>query len=326
MARVALDAMGGDHAPDEIIAGGVAAAEAGHDVILVGEPSVIAGRLDALGSDLPVVAAGQVIEMAENPARAIREKTDSSIAVAARLVKTGEADAMVSAGSTGATLAAATVILRRAPGVLRPVVASIFPTPGSHTVVLDSGANPDCKPEHLVQFGIMGALVADDIERSRLYALENSLERCGVESCAVYHSDVTELDFGEIRFNKILLDAPCSGNYVIDEEWFNKRTLDDVEWNAERQRGLLKTAVGLLKEGGVLSYTTCSLEPEENELNVQWLLDNFDVELREIRGPGSRGLTEVFGKKLDEDIGRSMRFWPEETGTQGFYVAEAVKK
>ena len=161
MARVALDAMGGDHAPDEIIAGGVAAAEAGYDVVLVGEPSVVAGCLDALGSDLPVVAAGQVIEMAEDPARAIREKTDSSIAVAARLVKTGEADAMVSAGSTGATLAAATVILRRAPGVLRPVVASIFPTPGSHTVVLDSGANPDCKPEHLVQFGIMGALVAE---------------------------------------------------------------------------------------------------------------------------------------------------------------------
>ena len=161
MARVALDAMGGDNAPDEVIAGGITAAEAGHDVILVGDQSIISDRLAALGADLPVVAADEVIEMGDDPARAIREKPDSSIAVAARLVKSGDADALVSAGSTGATLAAAAVILRRAKGVLRPVIASIFPTPGSHTVVLDSGANPDCKPEHLVQFGIMGALVAE---------------------------------------------------------------------------------------------------------------------------------------------------------------------
>ena len=161
MARVALDAMGGDHAPDEVIAGGITAAAAGHDVVLVGDESIISDRLSALGAELPVVAAGAVIEMSDDPARAIREKPDSSIAVAARLVKSGDADALVSAGSTGATLAAAAVILRRAKGVLRPVIASIFPTPGSHTVVLDSGANPDCKPEHLVQFGIMGALVAE---------------------------------------------------------------------------------------------------------------------------------------------------------------------
>lgn len=161
MARVALDAMGGDHAPDEVIAGGIAAARAGHDVILVGDPSLIAERQSEFGSDLPVAAAAEIIEMGEDPVRAIREKPDSSIAVAAKLVKAGEANAMVSAGSTGATLAAAAVILRRARGVLRPVIASIFPTPGSHTVVLDSGANPDCKPEHLVQFGVMGALVAE---------------------------------------------------------------------------------------------------------------------------------------------------------------------
>lgn len=161
MARVALDAMGGDLAPGEVIAGGVAAVKAGYDVILVGDPNLIAARLDALGADLPIAPARDVIGMAEDPAKAIREKADSSIAVAARLVKEGEADALVSAGSTGATLAAATVILRRQPGVLRPAVASIFPTPGSHTVVLDSGANPECRAEHLLQFGVMGAVVAE---------------------------------------------------------------------------------------------------------------------------------------------------------------------
>ncbi len=204
-------------------------------------------------------------------------------------------------------------------------VEALGPKPGE--AVLDMCAAPGIKTTQLAaHMENQGAVVAVDVDRSRLYALENSLERCGVENCVVYHSDVNELDFGEIRFDKVLLDAPCSGNYVIDGEWFNKRSLEDVERNAGRQRGLLGTAVGLLKEGGVLSYTTCSLEPEEDELNVQWLLDNFDVELREIKGPGSRGLTEVFGEKLDNDVGRSMRFWPDEMGTQGFFVAEAVKQ
>lgn len=204
-------------------------------------------------------------------------------------------------------------------------VEALGPRPGE--AVLDMCAAPGIKTTQLAaHMENQGAVIAVDVDRSRLYALENNLERCGVENCVVYHSDVNELDFGEIRFDKVLLDAPCSGNYVIDGEWFEKRSLEDVERNAERQRGLLETAVGLLREGGVLSYTTCSLEPEEDELNVQWLLDNFDVELREIEGPGSRGLTEVFGEELDDDVGRSMRFWPDEMGTQGFFVAEAVKQ
>jgi len=204
-------------------------------------------------------------------------------------------------------------------------VESLGPRPGE--AVLDMCAAPGVKTTQLAaHMENRGAVVAVDADRGRLYALENSLERCGVENCVVYHSDVNELDLGEIRFDRVLLDAPCSGNYVVDGEWFGKRSLEDVEKNAERQRVLLETAVGLLKAEGVLSYTTCSLEPEEDELNVQWLLDSFDVELREVEGPGSRGLTEVFGEGLDDDVGRSMRFWPDETGTQGFYVAEAVKQ
>jgi glycerol-3-phosphate acyltransferase PlsX len=193
--------MGGDHAPGEVIAGGVLAAEAGHDVILVGNPSAIRDGLSALGADLPVVAAEETIRMDEDPARAIRAKAQSSIAVAARLVKAGDADALVSAGSTGATLAAAMIIIRRIPGVLRPGVASIFPTPGSHTVVLDSGANPDCKPEHLVQFGVMGALLAElylGVRRPRV-GLLNIGEEEGkgreLEKAAFELLRATDLDF-----------------------------------------------------------------------------------------------------------------------------------
>ena len=203
-------------------------------------------------------------------------------------------------------------------------VEVLGPQPGE--TVLDMCAAPGGKTTQIAaHMGNRGAVVAVDIDRSRLYALENSLERCGVENCIVYHSDVNELEFEEVRFDRVLLDAPCSGNYVIDEDWFNKRSLEDVEWNAERQRGLLDTAVGLLKAGGVLVYTTCSLETEENELTVKWLLDNHDVELEGIEGPGSPGIINVFGEKLDDDIARCMRFWPDETETQGFFVAKVVK-
>lgn len=203
-------------------------------------------------------------------------------------------------------------------------VEVLGPQPGE--TVLDMCAAPGGKTTQIAaHMGNRGAVVAVDIDRGRLYALENSLERCGVENCIVYHSDVNELEFEEVRFDRVLLDAPCSGNYVIDEDWFNKRSLEDVEWNAERQRGLLDTAVRLLKAGGVLVYTTCSLEPEENELTVKWLLDNHDVELEGIEGPGSPGIINVFGEKLDDDIARCMRFWPDETETQGFFVAKVVK-
>lgn len=171
MARVALDAMGSDHGPDVTVTGAVLAAEQGHEVILVGDEAILGAMLAERGADLPVVHASQTIEMHEDPAAAIREKSDSSVAVAARLVRTGEADAMVSAGSTGAALAAAAIIIGRLPGVHRPAIATIFPTPTSATIVLDGGANPDCRPEYLAQFGVMGSIISEavvGIERPRV--------------------------------------------------------------------------------------------------------------------------------------------------------------
>jgi glycerol-3-phosphate acyltransferase PlsX len=161
MARIALDAMGGDRAPVETVAGAVAAFESGHDVVLVGDEVQLKPVLAELGSDVPVVQASQVISMGDDPARAIREKADASVVVAARLVAEGDADGFVSAGSTGGALAAATIILGRLPNVLRPAIATILPTPGRPTVLVDSGANPDCRPEHLAQFGVMGAILAE---------------------------------------------------------------------------------------------------------------------------------------------------------------------
>lgn len=199
-------------------------------------------------------------------------------------------------------------------------------TPSGGEVVLDMCAAPGGKTTQIAAWmGNKGVVVAVDVRRDRLYALENNLERTEVENCVAYHVDAAEFDYGGTLFDRILLDAPCSGNYVIDKSWFSRRSMKDVEENAAKQRRLLAAAVSLLKLGGTLVYTTCSLEPEEDELNVQWLLDNHSVRLEEIEGPGNSALTEVLGRNLSPDVARCRRFWPEETGTQGFFVAKVVK-
>jgi phosphate acyltransferase len=156
MARVAVDAMGGDRAPDEVVAGALDAAADGIDVTLFG-----AAAIDTRG--LPLVEAADVIGMDEKPGEAVRAKPDSSLVAAHRAVADGRADAVVSAGNTGAMLAAGLLHLRRIPGVLRPAIAVPVPTRRGPSVLLDSGANADARPEHLLQFGHMGAIFAEEI-------------------------------------------------------------------------------------------------------------------------------------------------------------------
>jgi glycerol-3-phosphate acyltransferase PlsX len=158
LARIALDAMGGDYAPSETVAGAVEAARRGVDVVLVGHHESLEIELSKLGTRLPIVDAADVIGMGDEPGRALREKPQASINVAARLVAEGSADGFVSAGSTGAAMAAAAIVIGRIKGVSRPAIAVIFPTPVTPTLVLDAGANPDVKPEQLAQFGIMGSV------------------------------------------------------------------------------------------------------------------------------------------------------------------------
>jgi glycerol-3-phosphate acyltransferase PlsX len=155
--------MGGDNAPTETVAGAVEASRRGVDVVLVGEHVALEAELARHETRLPIVDAPEVIAMSDDPARSLREKPGASITVAAKLVADGSAAGLVSAGSTGAALAAAAIIIGRIKGVSRPSIASLFPTPGSPTLVLDSGANPDVKAEQLAQFGIMGSVAAQVI-------------------------------------------------------------------------------------------------------------------------------------------------------------------
>ncbi len=151
---IALDAMGGDFAPGEVVAGARRAVdELGIEVTLVGVPELLG---DPLG--LPVVACTEVIAMDEDPGAAVRTKKDSSLVRAAELVRDGAASAMVSAGNTGATMAAALLRMGRVPGVVRPCIATPIPRPGTTPMVLvDAGANSECTPEMLLQFAQMGS-------------------------------------------------------------------------------------------------------------------------------------------------------------------------
>jgi glycerol-3-phosphate acyltransferase PlsX len=160
MVRIALDAMGGDFAPQQTVLGAIDASGRGVDVVLVGDEGPLRAELEKSGFDLPIVHAPDVIDMTDDPAVAIREKKGASVSVAARLVGEGKADGMVSAGSTGAAMAAAAIVIGRIPGVSRPAIATIFPL-GTPTVVLDAGANIDVKASHLAQFAVMGSVVAE---------------------------------------------------------------------------------------------------------------------------------------------------------------------
>jgi phosphate acyltransferase len=154
--RIAVDAMGGDRAPEAVVAGALDAAADGIEPILFGPAG-----LDTQG--LKLVETAQVIRMDEKPADAVRGKPDSSLVASCRAVGQGEAEAVVSAGNTGAMLAACFLELRRLPGVARPAIAVVIPAKRGPSVLIDSGANADARPEHLVQFAHMGSLFAHEV-------------------------------------------------------------------------------------------------------------------------------------------------------------------
>jgi glycerol-3-phosphate acyltransferase PlsX len=159
--RIAVDAMGGDHGPSHIVEGAVQAArDLACEIILVGNPPAVQSELRRLGAEnlgIKIEASDSVVEMHESPAQACRQKPNSSIMLSARLVAHHQADAMVSAGNSGASMAAALWHLHRLPGVMRPAITTLMPTLKGFCVIADAGANVDCKPKHLLQFAIMAS-------------------------------------------------------------------------------------------------------------------------------------------------------------------------
>ena len=160
--KIIIDAMGGDNAPQAPIAGGVRAAEElGVDVVFVGKTEIIENELKKhkyVAERVTIVHADTVVSNHEEPAKAVRSKKDSSIVVAAQLLKDGGGDALLSMGNTGALLAAGLLIVGRIKGVLRPALATLLPSAKGPKMLIDAGANTNCKPENLVQFAVMGSI------------------------------------------------------------------------------------------------------------------------------------------------------------------------
>ncbi|NLY75454.1 MAG: phosphate acyltransferase PlsX [Firmicutes bacterium] len=165
--KIAIDAMGGDYAPEEVVKGAILACrELDASVILVGDENLISAILDKQsisGLKLEICHTTEVIGMDEHPAVAVKKKKDSSLVVANRLVKEGKASAVISAGNTGAAMSASLLTLGRIKGINRPAIASPMPTAAGVSVLLDAGANADCDPENLAQFALMGSIYAEKV-------------------------------------------------------------------------------------------------------------------------------------------------------------------
>ena len=190
--------------------------------------------------------------------------------------------------------------------------------------VLDACAAPGGKTVQLADFmGNTGVLVALDVKKRRLAALSNDLERCHVSNTVVYSMDARRVSRLKLKFDRILLDVPCSGNFVGERDWFTRRTLADVRRNAKLQKEILAEASECLRDDGEMVYSTCSLEPEENEVNMDWAIKHLNLQVEEVDCYGQKGLTEVFGSRLDVSVERCRRVWPGET--QGFFVCKLKK-
>lgn len=199
------------------------------------------------------------------------------------------------------------------------------PKPGE--LILDMAAAPGGKTTQMAALmQNTGTLMALD-RGQRLYSIKNNIERMGVKNTIVIKKDARfVMDFGR-KFAKILLDAPCSGNFIGDDKWLKKRTLEDIQARATLQKELIKAAARALAPGGTLVYSTCSLEPEENEMVIDFILKK-DGGLRcvPIDFPiGDKGLVKPFGETLSKDIANCKRIWPWKSQTEGFFVAKLVR-
>ena len=258
--KIAVDAMGGDFAPEQIVFGAVRAARKYQcEIVLVGDEPKIREVLrhetgwEKLG--ITIHHTTEVIEMGEHPAEAVRAKKDSSLVVATRLVKEGTCDAVLSAGSTGAAVTAAQLILKRIRGIGRPTIATPIPTPKGATLLLDSGANVDSKPVHLVQSGMMGAIYAEyvfGIKNPKVGLLNIGEEETkGNEQAKETYALLKELHTINFGGNAEGRDIP-KGNFdvVICDGFVGNVVLKFAEGLAKTIMKLIKEAV---KDGGFLA-------------------------------------------------------------------------
>jgi phosphate acyltransferase len=243
---VAVDAMGGDFAPGAIVQGAISAARQGLPVTLVGPEDVVRAELakHGAGGDLPIGVhhCTEVVAMDDHPGKAMRRKKDNSIRVCFELVKRGEACGMVSAGNSGAVMAGAVLVLGRLAAVERPAIISVLPALKGHPLLLDMGANVDCKPIHLVQFALMGEVYARrvyGVEKPKVAVLANGEEE-------TKGTDLTRAAAAALRLAPVAFAGYCEGRDLLTGE-FDVIVTDGFTGNVA-----LKTMEGTAKVIGEL--------------------------------------------------------------------------
>ncbi len=254
--KIALDAMGGDFAPYNIVAGALDARADFPDVeiILVGDEARVneeLGRMGAPGADrtrLTIHHASQVVDMSDSAIDAVRRKKDSSISRAVELVADGKADAVVTAGHTGALVAASKIRLRMLPGIDRPAITALLPTDNGFFLLVDAGANVDCTPEHLMQFGVMGAVYSRTV-------LKRENPRVGVMSNGSEESkgnELTRAAFQLLKGTRLNFIGNVEGHDLFKESKVDVVVCDGFVGNI-----ILKTSESLAK--GIFSWLRTEL-------------------------------------------------------------------
>ncbi len=198
------------------------------------------------------------------------------------------------------------------------------PQPGEK--VIDMCAAPGGKTTQISQMmKNEGIIHAYESKKHRINSLMNNIERMRVTNVSIFNNDALN---AEGKYDRVLLDAPCSGNMASDKEWLSKRTIEGIKENAKIQEKLLHKAIELCKDEGTIVYSTCSLEPEENEEVITKVLNSRkDVILERVNCDiGSSGLESFDGKKYCKNIELTKRFWPDECPTQGFFIAKITKR
>jgi len=206
------------------------------------------------------------------------------------------------------------------------MIPAIILNPNKNDVILDMCAAPGGK---LIQIADMmhneGCIIGIELNRNRIKSLRSNISRCGVKNSILLRMDAAEfLNLG-IEVDKILLDAPCTGEGLIpfDKKRKTSKSLQDIYFCSSIQEKLLTTACQIVKIGGTIVYSTCSIAPEENELVIDKVLNKYSIQIVDIDFKiGCPGITEFFNIKVNDDLLKALRFYPHKTETQGFFVCK----
>ena len=266
---IAVDAMGLDSAPEDIVKGAILAKEQGVDVILSGDKTLIETYLD--GVNIPIIDYPEVISMTDNPARALRTKKNASILGALQLVKENKADGVFSAGATGGTLVGSISVLGKIKGVLRPAIAAVLPGLEGDTILLDAGSSLDVKPKVLLQYGAMGSKLAEiifEIDNPKIGLLNNGEEESkgrDLEQSAYKLLKSSNLNFiGNIEGRDF---ANSKADVFVTDGFTGNVVLKTMEGTAKLQQKLLSEA---LKENLFMPFLLTvkkAMEPAKDKLN-----------------------------------------------------------